>query len=66
MTEINLVEKEIPLLGFVPPLHFIITDRTGETVVVESDSGELVIKENPVGVMTNSVKGHNKMLVLGH
>jgi len=38
MTEINLVEKEIPLLGFVPPLHFIITDRTGETVVVESDS----------------------------
>lgn len=54
MTEINLVEKEIPLLGFVPPLHFIITDRTGETVVVESDSGELVIKENPVGVMTNS------------
>lgn len=51
---VNVVEKEVPLLGFVPPLHYIVTDKTGETVVIESDSGELVIKDNPVGVMTNS------------
>ncbi|MGG5372202.1 choloylglycine hydrolase family protein [Enterococcus sp. AZ196] len=54
ITEVNIVEKEIPVLGFVPPLHYIVTDKTGETVVIESDSGKLVIKENPVGVMTNS------------
>lgn len=54
ITEINLVEEEIPMLGFVPPLHFIVTDKTGETVVLESDSGEMVVKDNPVGVMTNS------------
>lgn len=54
ITEIQIVEKEVPVLGFVPPLHYIVTDKTGETVVVESDSGELVIKDNPVGVMTNS------------
>ncbi len=52
--EVNLIEEEVPLLGFVPPLHFIVTDRTGETVVLESDGGELVIKDNPVGVMANS------------
>lgn len=54
IASINLVDEAVPVLGFVPPLHFIVTDKTGETVVIESDSGELVIKENPVGVMTNS------------
>lgn len=54
ITEIRLVEEAIPMLGFIPPLHFIVTDRTGETVVLESDSGEMVVKDNPVGVMTNS------------
>lgn len=54
ITEVQIVEKEVPVLGFVPPLHYIVTDKTGETVVIESDSGELVIKDNPVGVMTNS------------
>lgn len=54
ITEINLVEEEIPMLGFIPPLHFIVTDKTSETVVLESDSGEMVVKANPVGVMTNS------------
>ena len=54
IASINLVDEAVPVLGFVPPLHFIVTDKKGETVVIESDSGELVIKENPVGVMTNS------------
>lgn len=54
ITEIHLVEEAIPMLGFVPPLHFIVTDKTGETVVLESNSGEMVVKDNPVGVMTNS------------
>lgn len=54
INEINLVNAEISLLGTTPPLHFIVTDKTGETVVIETNSGEIEIKENPVGVMTNS------------
>lgn len=54
ITEVHLIEEAIPMLGFVPPLHFIVTDKTGETVVLESDSGEMLVKDNPVGVMTNS------------
>lgn len=52
--EVNLLDLEIPLLGEVPPLHFILIDRTGEHIVIEIDDGRPVIKENPVGVMTNS------------
>lgn len=52
--EVTIVSQEIELLGTVPPLHFLIMDKTGETVVVEVNAGSLTIKENPVGVMTNS------------
>lgn len=54
INEINLVNAEISLLGTTPPLHYIVTDQTGETVVIETNSGEIELKENPVGVMTNS------------
>ena len=54
ITEVNIVNAEVSLLGVVPPLHFIISDKTGETVVVETNNQKLTIKSNPVGVMTNS------------
>lgn len=54
ISEVNIVNAEIALLGLVPPLHFIISDRTGETVVIETNNQTLTIKSNPVGVMTNS------------
>lgn len=52
--EVNIVNVETELLSTVIPLHYIVTDRSGETVVIESNTGKLVIKDNPVGVMTNS------------
>lgn len=54
ITEINVVNAKIDLLGIVPPLHFIVSDRTGETVTIETNDQKLTIKPNPVGVMTNS------------
>lgn len=54
INEVNIVNVETELLSTVIPLHFIVTDRTGETVVIENNTGKLEIKNNPVGVMTNS------------
>ena len=50
--EVRLVD--LPFLGAVPPLHWSLSDRTGETVVVEPDAGGLHIYRNTLGVMTNS------------
>lgn len=52
--KVRLVELHLSLLDETPPLHYIVGDRSGKTVVLESESGELVWKENPVGVMTNA------------
>ncbi|MDA9472469.1 choloylglycine hydrolase family protein [Enterococcus sp. 5H] len=52
--KINLVGLEAPMLNIVTPLHWIITDETGRCVVIEPTEKELRIKENPVGVMTNT------------
>ena len=35
-------------------MHFIVTDTTGRCVVIETNRGFIEIKENPIGVMTNS------------
>lgn len=51
---LNLVQRALPMLNTVVPLHYIVTDSQGETVVLETNTGRLQIKENPVGVMTNS------------
>lgn len=50
--QVTLVAQ--PLMGTVPPLHWSFSDRTGETIVVESDQDGLHIYRNTVGVMTNS------------
>lgn len=37
-----------------PPFHYIIYDKTGASIVIEPIHGELVVYENPLGVITNS------------
>lgn len=54
ISRINLVQIETALLGITVPLHFIVTDTTGRCVVIETNRGFIEIKENPIGVMTNS------------
>ena len=41
-------------MGFVPGVHYILTDARGKSVVLEYVGGELKIHQNPLGVMTNS------------
>lgn len=43
-----------PMLGMVPTLHWIFSDRSGETVIAEPDRDGLHIYRNTMGVMTNS------------
>ncbi len=40
--------------GIVPPFHWIVTDPSGVSIVIEPVGGKLVIHENPLGVITNS------------
>ena len=47
----DVVQKD---MGFVPPVHYIVTDVAGKSVVLEYVDGELKIHANPLGVMTNS------------
>lgn len=37
-----------------PPFHYVVYDKTGNSIVIEPIGGELVIHDNPIGVMSNS------------
>lgn len=38
----------------IPPLHFAVHDASGASAVFEYVKGELIIHDNPIGVLTNS------------
>lgn len=54
LSKVNLFEIPAPLLDTVTPLHWILTDTTGACMVIEPTGKMLHLKENPVGVMTNT------------
>ncbi|WP_294560675.1 choloylglycine hydrolase family protein [uncultured Traorella sp.] len=54
LADITLVGIQDGLTGTVAPLHWIFTDSSGRSVVVEQTKLGLNIYENPVGVLTNS------------
>ena len=37
-----------------PPFHYIVYDKSGESIVIEPIGGKLVIFDNPIGIMANS------------
>lgn len=41
-------------LGIVPPLHFLVNDASGKSIVLEYVGGKLNVHDNPLGVITNS------------
>jgi choloylglycine hydrolase len=43
-----------PDLGKAPPVHFLVADASGDSLVIEYRGGEPVFHENPVGVITNN------------
>lgn len=40
--------------GFVPPVHYVVHDASGKSIVIEYVDGKLNIHDNPLGVMANS------------
>lgn len=38
----------------VPPFHYVVYDKTGASIVIEPVGTELIIHDNPLGVITNS------------
>lgn len=40
--------------GFVPPIHAIVHDATGKSLVIEYVKGKMDLYDNPLGVVTNS------------
>ena len=40
--------------GFVPPVHYVVHDASGQSIVIEYVGGKLNIHDNPLGVMANS------------
>ncbi|PKN03841.1 choloylglycine hydrolase [Candidatus Dependentiae bacterium HGW-Dependentiae-1] len=39
---------------FVPPLHYIVHDAQGNSIVIEPNKKTLTIQDNPIGTITNS------------
>ena len=52
MNTITLVDELIQ--GKPLPAHYILSDKTGETLVIEPDAGGVRIHRNTIGVLTNS------------
>jgi len=40
--------------GFAPPVHYVVHDATGKSIVIEYAGGKLNVYDNPLGVVTNS------------
>lgn len=54
LSKVNLFSVAAPIIDTITPLHWIITDTTGACMVIEPTQKMLHLKENPVGVMTNT------------
>lgn len=54
VNSVNLMDTQINEKAPAPTLHWIITDKTGESIVVEHTKLGLKVFDNKVGVLTNS------------
>lgn len=54
LADLNITEAAAPLLNIVVPLHWIISDQSGATYVLEQEADGVHYIKNPVGVMTNT------------
>lgn len=51
---INIIDKPLSLLKLTPPLHWIVSDKSGNSIVIEKTKNGIDVLDNPIGVMTNS------------
>ncbi|NKC68537.1 choloylglycine hydrolase family protein [Vagococcus fluvialis] len=54
LSKVRLINSPAPLIDTVMPLHWIVTNDSGQCFVIEPTGKILHLKENPVGVMTNT------------
>lgn len=54
MDKIRVVKVVEKALGFPAPVHIIVSDPTGEQIVIEWSKGKIKIFEAPLGVITNA------------
>lgn len=54
LPQIKVANVTLDSLGIVPPVHYVVHDRTGESLVIEYIAGELRIHDNPLGAIANS------------
>lgn len=51
---ITVVNEVMDFLGVVPPLHWIVMDKDGTSLIIEIVNEELKFYKNSIGVLTNS------------
>lgn len=54
ITKYKVFGEKLPNVPVAPTVHFMITDRTGKSIVIEFINGQMKIFDKSIGVMTNS------------
>lgn len=54
LPKIRVGDGILPAWGTVPPLHFLVGDNTGDSLIIEYVEGKLNLYDNKLGVITNS------------
>ncbi|WP_300562591.1 choloylglycine hydrolase family protein [Companilactobacillus sp.] len=54
LKHVHLIDSDKGVMGVNQPLHFIFSDTTGATYILEPMGNGLVLQEDKVGVMTNT------------
>jgi len=54
LAHVTFVDFLVEQMGVIPPLHWILSDKTGKSIVVEPLEKTIKVYDNPAGVMTNS------------
>lgn len=51
---VHIIDSDAGVMGVNQPLHFIFSDATGSTYIIEPEGNGLILQEDKVGVMTNT------------
>lgn len=54
LQELQLIGMEDPITKSVAPLHWIVSDKTGETAIIEKTKNGMQLYRNPLGIFANS------------
>lgn len=54
LESINVVSVDLELIGRTPPLHWVLQDASGHSVIIEITKHGIEVHKNDLGVLTNS------------